>query len=122
MRLKIRCFVFAVVLAALTAPAAQAEWRDYVGPSATFRQQFLGGPNGGVSGSNYWTNNRVYRPTPHPFYLDYWNDAGYFPSTTNWGTNPFYFTPSGYGTLGCFWEYYNDSAQTLYPVTCQGFV
>jgi hypothetical protein len=109
-----------VAFAALALPAAaDAEWRNYVGPEATFSQF---GRTSGTSGYNYWTGNRVWRPIGHPFYLYHCNSSGCHYSASNSGSNPFSFPPYGYSYLGCVWEYYFDNALTVYPVTCQGYV
>ena len=71
------------------------------------------------SGSNYWTNNRVYRPLGYHFWLSYDNGTPHG-STTNATENPFYFPAYGYSFLGCFWDYAWDSESSVYPVTCQG--
>jgi hypothetical protein len=115
-----RMIALVVAAFALAAPStAAAGWSDYFGPSGTFTQV---GPTSAQSGWNYWTNNRVYRPTPHPFYLAYSTDPGNVHwSTTNWDTNPFYFGASGYSRINCLWEYYNDGSYSIYPVTCQGY-
>ncbi len=123
MRFIRRSLIVAGLAFTLCVPAtAAATWSSYVGPSATFRQPSLGGPTQGNTGWNYWTDNRVYRPTPHPFYLDYFNTGSYHVSATNWDTNPFYFAPFGYSYVGCHWVYSSDGSSTLYPVTCQVFI
>lgn len=118
--MKPRCAIaVALVACAFTIPAiAEAAWSSYF-PTGTFYA--VGGPQGAVSGFNYWTDNRVYRPTPHPFWLGY-NNGTYHYSTDNWSTNPFYFAPSGYSAIDCEWDYTIDGGvSSLYPVTCQGF-
>jgi hypothetical protein len=115
-------FVAATIAGALLLATPASAWTNYTSnPSGpvTFRQPFLGGPYQDFSGWNYWTNNRVWRNPGHPFYLGHNNSSGYYFSNTNWNTNPFYFTPSGYSQLTCVWEYWNDISNELYPVTCQ---
>jgi hypothetical protein len=77
--------------------------------------------NIGVSGTNYWTNNRVYRPLGYNFYLAYDNDSGYHYSADNYSNNPFYWPAYGYGHVLCHWHY-NGNYPSVYPVTCQGYV
>ena len=57
-------------------------------------------PTSAVSGSNYWTSQRVYRPLGHPFYLFYYNGTNHY-STDNSTDNPFVWTASGYSEVGC---------------------
>ena len=114
--------VFVMAVAATSAgPAAAGDWYTYFGPGGTMRQQYLGGPNGAATGYAYWTNNVVYRPLGHPFYLSYYVNGELHSSQTNWDQNPFFFGAYGYNALGCQWEYWNDGSSTLSPVTCQGY-
>jgi hypothetical protein len=116
-----RIALIAVTSVLAIGTSTASAWYTYFGPEGTFYQAYLGGPTLAVtSGWNYHTNNRVYRPSGHPFVLWYmpddWNPHW---STTNWSTNPFYFGAYGYNRVGCDWEYYNDGSTGVYPVTCQ---
>jgi hypothetical protein len=111
-----------VVIAALAASSASAgSWSNYAGPNATFYN--YGGLWTASTGYNNWTDNRVYRPTGHPFYLSYENGSGFHYSTDNYYSNPFEWPPGGYSKLYCTWDYPNDPFySSVYPVTCQKFI
>jgi hypothetical protein len=121
MKAKLILLVVAALVAILVVPAvARAGWNNYAGgPNAVYDKTKT---TGGTSGWNNWTNNRVYRPTGHPFYLDYTNGSGYHVSAHNSSTNPFYFAPSGYSAVGCWWAYSDDLSPTVYPVSPQVFI
>jgi hypothetical protein len=116
-----------VLIAALAllvvSPPAAAQWPSYAGPNATFYNYWWGNYYYEVSGWNYWTSNRVYRPIGHPFHLT-WCGLDYqcHTSVTNSGTNPFYHNAYGYNSVMCTWNYWEDWALDVYPVTCQSNV
>jgi hypothetical protein len=115
-----RLFPLLAVAVALGATStASADWRNYFGPNGTMYTDPTKAI--GASGTNYWTNNRVWRPVGYNFYLGYDNDSGYHYSTDNYSNNPFYWPAYGYSTLLCVWHY-NGSYPSVYPVTCQGYV
>jgi hypothetical protein len=73
-----------------------------------------------ISGTNYWTNNRIYRPSGHPVQLAYTKSSTWWWSSTGY-TNPFYFTQyHGYSQLWCEWMWWEDNVYRISPVTCQG--
>ena len=99
MRTRAMSALVSLVVALVLVPiAAAGSWDTYWGPG-TFRQP-PNGPTSAVSGSNYWTSQRVYRPLGHPFYLFYYNGTNHY-STDNSTDNPFVWTASGYSEVGC---------------------
>jgi hypothetical protein len=99
--------------------ASAAQWYNYWG-SGTMTQNPL--VVEGHSGWNYWTNNRVYRPYAHPFYLMYVGTNGVpHGSADNSTNNPFYFPAYGYNRIWCVWDIQYDYTPSISPVTCQGY-
>lgn len=118
MRRRVTFAIAGAVLALALVPIASAgSWSTYWGPGT-----FMKSPptTGATSGYNYWTSQRVYRPTGHPFYLYYNNGSAHY-STDNSTDNPFVWTASGYNLVGCFWDYQIDSSSSVSPVTCEAY-
>ena len=118
MRSRVMFAVATVVLALLLVPlAAAGSWTTYWGPGTFIKPS----TTSATSGYNYWTSQRVYRPTGHPFYLYYYNGSSHY-STDNSTDNPFSWTASGYNFVGCFWDYGIDgSSSSISPVTCEAY-
>ena len=108
---------------------ASALWRNYT-PVETY-WCILDDPNCpgdgshdpyAFSGTNNWTNQRIYRPVNHPVDLAYIGSNGVYHWSATGYSNPFYFTASyGYSRLTCDWQWWNDNVYRLSPVTCQGY-
>jgi hypothetical protein len=114
-----RLLVLTVLAVAMTVSAsASAAWSTYFGPG-TFTA-FMASPE--TAGYNNYTNNRVYRPIGHPFFL-YYHDTNnnYHWSANDSATNPFYFASFGYNISGCGWNSGADGSTTVSPVTCEAF-
>lgn len=114
-----RLLVLTVLAVAMAVSAsASAGWGTYWGPG-TFTA-FMSSPE--TSGYAYYTNNRVYRPIGHPFYLFY-HDTNliYHWSADDYSTNPFYFASYGYNNSGCGWDSAKDGSTTVSPVTCEAY-
>jgi hypothetical protein len=78
--------------------------------------------NAAHTGSNYWTNNRVWRPTGHPFVLGYYYGSNFHQSTENSSSNPFYFPSFGYNFSFCEWANWDDLSGSVSPVTCEAYI
>jgi hypothetical protein len=117
MRVKLLVSTLASLIALAVASSAGAgAWTTYFGPATMY--QSTPSPQ---TGSNYWTNNRVYRPLGHPFILGYKYGSSFHYSTENSGDNPFYFPSFGYNYSFCMWAYWDDLSPTVSPVTCQAY-
>jgi hypothetical protein len=113
-----RWFLIGAWLIALALPVgSQAGWSNYFGTATFYRTTSTD------SGWNYWTNNRVYRPTGHPFYLAYENTSLHY-SATNTDTNPITFASYGYNHSYCAWNWlaWSDPATSVSNVTCQVYI
>jgi hypothetical protein len=107
-------------VALVVAPAASASWSPYFGPGTFIDQNGIGNDSA-KNTTNYWTNNRVYRPLGYHFVLAY-DDGTYHFSADNTSTNPFYFAAYGYNYLECMWDWTKDPGYTsVNPVTCQEY-
>lgn len=106
----------AIVALAIASSAGAGAWTTYFGPATMVQSNYTQ-----HTGTNYWTNNRVYRPQGHPFTLAYWNTGTFHWSTENWTDNPFYFPSYGYNTSYCTWQYQDDLSPSVSPVTCQAY-
>lgn len=117
MRLKLLVLTLTIIGVLAVASSAGAGWSNYFGPATMTHSNY--NPH---TGTNYWTNNRVYRPQGHPFVLAYWNTGTFHYSTENYNDNPFYFPSYGYNTSYCTWYYWDDLSPNVSPVTCQVFI
>jgi hypothetical protein len=80
--------------------------------SQTYFSGTMSGGQSATSGSNYWSQDTVYRPVGNNFALWFGSGSGY---TTNSGSNPFsIFGSYGYTQAHC----QNLTGGSVSPVTC----
>jgi hypothetical protein len=119
MSLKAFLAIAAAAVCFSIAGVASAGWGNpYFGPGTM--HTIPPGPLLATSGSNSWTNNRVYRPLGYHFYLGY-NDGSAHYSADNTTSNPFVWPAYGYNYLICGWDAGADSGSSVSPVTCEPY-
>ena len=115
MRLKLLVLTLLIAAGLVVSSSASAAWSTYFGPALMNSSNYVQ-----HTGWNYWTNNRVYRNTGHPFVLA-WEQTYIHYSTENTGDNPFYYPSYGYNRSYCEWAYWHDLSGYVSPVTCQAY-
>ena len=96
------------VIAVLAAPSASSG-------SQTYFDLYMTGNQIAFSGYNYWQTNKVWRPIGNWFTVAFHNSTGDWGHQRSRDLNPVVATgPYGYSQGWC----YNDSGNTVSPVTC----